>query len=228
MNLRHYCGMTVLGMLFGGCSILPKAEAPEIYLLPTTAAEVMPRQAAPAKSLRIVTPQAARALDNNRIAVLPRDHVITSYQGARWSDRAPRLLRDRLLDAFRTDGRFAAVSSDEAQLQADLELTGDLRAFQAEYVHGAPVVVIRYDAQLVAGSSRKILATRRFDVRQPVAGKEVPQVVTAFGQATDRLAAQVITWVATSANEAGRAGTRRKDLPGPAFQRFPEDRLSRP
>ena len=130
--------------------------------------------------------------------------MITSYHGARWSDRAPRLLRDRLLDAFRTDGRFAAVSSDDAQLRADLELTGDLRAFQSEYVQGGPVVVIRYDVQLVQGRSQKILATRRFDIRQPVNGKEVSQVVTAFGQATDELAAQMISWVTTSETQTGR------------------------
>ena len=201
MNLRHGCVVIALGVLLGSCSILPRSEAPNVYLLPATPVEPTTQQAVRYQSLRIVTPDAARPLDSTRIAVLPEGNIITSYQGARWSDSAPRLLRDRLLDAFRTDGRFAALSSDDAQLQADLELTGDLRAFQSEYVHGVPVVVIRYDAQLVQRRSQKIMAARRFDIRQPVAGKEVPQVVTAFGQATDQLAAQVISWVTT--NEPG-------------------------
>ena len=201
MNLHHGCVVIALGMLLGSCSILPRSEAPNVYLLPATSVEVTTHQAVRSESLRIVTPDAARPLDSTRIAVLPEGNIITSYQGARWSDSAPRLLRDRLLDAFRTDGRFAALSSDDAQLQADLELTGDLRAFQSEYVHGGPVVVIRYDAQLVQGRSQKIIATRRFDIRQPVVGKEVPQVVTAFGQATDQLAAQVVSWV--TINETG-------------------------
>ena len=199
MNLRHDCVVIALGVLLGGCSILPKSEAPNIYLLPATPVAASAHQAVLQESLRIVTPQASSSLDSSHIAVMPQHNVITSYAGARWSDRAPRLVRDRLLDAFRTDGRFAALSSDEAQLQADLELTGDLRAFQSEYVQGVPVVVIRYDAQLVQGRSQKILATHRFDIRQPVAGKEVPQVVIAFGQATDQLAAQVISWVTASA-----------------------------
>lgn len=199
MNLRHHCAVIALGLLLGGCSILPRSEAPEIYLLPATSAQATAHPETLPESLRIVTPQTSRALDSNRIAVVPQGNLITTYQGARWSDRAPRLLRDRLLDAFRADGRFAAVSSAEAQLQTDLELTGDLRAFQTEYVQGKPVVVIRYDAQLVQSRSQKIVATHRFDIRQPVAGKEVPQVVTAFGQAADQLAAEVIGWVATSA-----------------------------
>lgn len=195
MNLRHGCVVIALGMLLGSCSILPRSEAPNVYLLPATPVETTTHQAVRYESLRIVTPDAARTLDSTRIAVVPEGNIITSYQGARWSDSAPRLLRDRLLDAFRTDARFAALSSDDAQLQADLELTGDLRAFQSEYVHGVPVVVIRYDAQLVQGRSQKIMATHRFDIRQPVVGKDVPQVVTAFGLATDRLAAQVLSWV---------------------------------
>ena len=198
MSLSHYFTVVALGMLLGGCSILPKVEAPNVYLLPTTPAPATAHHSVLQESLRIATPQAAKVLDSTRIAVLPEGNVITSYQGARWSDPAPRLLRDRLLDAFRTDGRFAAVSSDDANLQADLELAGDLGAFQSEYGQGVPVVVIRYDAQLVRGSSQKIVATHRFDIRQPVAGKDVPQVVTAFGQAVDQLAAQVTAWVATT------------------------------
>lgn len=198
MNLRHYCAVITLGVLLGGCTILPKREAPNVYLLPATPAAAIPHHSVLQKSLRIATPQAARVLDSTRIAVMPEGNVITAYQGARWSDPAPRLLRDRLVDAFRADGRFAAVSSDDANLQSDLELAGDLRAFQSEYVQGVPVVVIRYDVQLVRARSKHIVAAHRFDIRQPVAGKEVPQVVTAFGQAADQLAAQVITWVATS------------------------------
>lgn len=201
MNLRDYCTVLALGVLLGGCSILPKSEAPNVYLLPAAPTIAIAHHSALQESLRIVTPQAARTLDSTRIAVLPEGNIITAYQGARWSDVAPRLLRDRLLDAFRVDGRFARVSSNDAHLQADLELTGDLRAFQSEYVQGVPVVVIRYDAQLVQSRSQKIVATRRFDIRQPVVGKEVPQVVTAFGQATDNLATQVIDWIAASATQ---------------------------
>jgi cholesterol transport system auxiliary component len=199
MNLRHNSAAFALGMLLGGCSLLPRVEAPNVYLLPATPPLAAAQHPAQQGSLRVVTPQASRTLDSTRIAVSPQGNTITSYEGARWSDPAPRLLRDRLMEAFRADGRFAAVSSNDAQLHAELELTGDLRAFQSEYVEGMPVVVVSYDAQLVRSRSQKIVATRRFDIRQPVAGKEVPQVVQAFGRATDQLAAQLITWIAASA-----------------------------
>jgi cholesterol transport system auxiliary component len=206
MSPRPRLAAFALAVLLGGCSVLPRAESPDIYLLPGAAAAPAPASAsAPATrgALRVDTPQAGRALDSSRIAVIPAGNVITVYQGARWSDRAPRLLRDRLIDAFRANARFTAVSSDDANFQTDLELAGDLRAFQAEYAAGTPVVVIRYDAQLVQPHAQKILATRQFEVHQPVAGKAVPQVVVAFGQAADALAAQVVDWV-----NAARSGEK--------------------
>jgi cholesterol transport system auxiliary component len=206
MSTRPRLAAFALAVLLGGCSVLPRAESPDIYLLPGAPAASAPAGASTPASrgtLRVDTPQAGRALDSSRIAVIPEGNVITVYQGARWSDRAPRLLRDRLIDAFRASSRYAAVSSDDANFQADLELAGDLRAFQAEYATGTPVVVIRYDAQLVQPHSQKVLATRQFEIHQAVAGKAVPQVVVAFGQAADALAAQVVDWV-----NAARSGEK--------------------
>jgi cholesterol transport system auxiliary component len=207
MSLRPRFASVILAVLLGGCSVLPRAESPDIYLLPGAPAATAPAHAVATASLtgslRVDTPQAGHTLDSARIAVVPASNVITVYQGARWSDRAPRLLRDRLIDAFRASARYAAVSSDDANLRSDLELTGDLRAFQTEYMAGKPVVVIRYDAQLVQPHTQAILATRQFDIHQAVAGKAVAQVVVAFGQAADALATQIVDWV-----NAARSGKR--------------------
>ncbi len=189
----------LLGLLvgLGACSVLPPAESPDVYRLPAVATVAASNAAIPTISLRVDTPQAGPTLDTTRIAVAPASDIITAYQGARWSDRAPRLLRDRLIDGLRASGRYVAVGSDEASLPADIELAGDLRAFQAEYEDGRPVVAIIYDAQLVQLGSRSVLASQRFEIRRPVSGTAVPQVVTAFGEAADQLTIEVADWVAT-------------------------------
>jgi len=179
--------------LLTACSVLPKSEPQSTYRLP---AAPLPRAQAQAVSwtLRINTPQAERMIDSSRIAVLPEGDVISVYKGARWSDNATRLLRNRWVDAFRDDGRVAGLSSDEDSLQADYSLAGDLRAFQSEYQGGQPVIVIRFDARLVQNNGLRIVAARRFEVTQPASGTAVPQVVSAFGQASDTLASQLVTW----------------------------------
>ncbi len=180
-------------MLLGACSIFPKPEPQEIYRLPST--PLPHADAQPVNwSLRVDTPQGGRMIDSARIAVLPQGDVVTVYRGARWSDPATTLLRNRLIDAFHDDGRIAALSSDDSSLQADYILTGDMRAFQTEYQGDHPVVVIRFDARLISNAGLRIVATHRFEVTQPVNGSAVPQVVTAFGQASDALAAQLVSW----------------------------------
>jgi len=186
--------------LLAGCSVLPKAETPSIYRLP---ASPLPHAQGNAVrwSLRINTPQAGRMIDSPRIVVLPAGDVVSVYQGARWSDSGTVLFRNRLVDAFRDDGRVSALSNDDAALQADMSLTGNLSAFQSEYRNGQPTVVIRYDAQLVRTNGMRIVAARSFEVAEPVNGKAVPDVVAAFGRAGDTLAAQVVDWVGSVNDE---------------------------
>ncbi|MNO73858.1 hypothetical protein D3C76_648340 [compost metagenome] len=186
-------GSCAVFSLLAACSILPEAENPDVYRLPAAPASAS-RAPAVDWSLRVVTPKASLALDRPRIAVVPEGNLLSSYQGARWSNPAPVLLRDRLVDAFLADGRIKALSSDDYNLQADLELAGDLRAFQSEYRGDKPEIVIRLDARLVQAATQRIVAVRSFAVIQPVDGSQVPQVVEAFGKAGDQLAAQVVDW----------------------------------
>lgn len=197
--IRARLAAPLLLALLTACSILPKAETPRIYTLPAAPGG---RPSAPAQTnwaLRITAPNAPRALDNSRIAVVPESNTITVYGGARWADTSPHLFRERLADAFRDSGRVAAISTDDSNLAADYELGGGLSAFQTEYVGGKPEVVIRYDAVLANTRRHQIVGSRRFEVHEPVDGKEVPQVVEAFGRAMNKVSADVVGWALETA-----------------------------
>ena len=188
--------------LLSACSILPRAETPKIYTLPA-APGARPAAAVPVTwALRVAAPSAPRSLDNVRIAVVPDSNQITVYAGARWNDNTTKLFRDRLADAFRDSGRIPALSTDENNLGADFELGGSLAAFQTEYVSGKPEVVIRYDAVLASTRKHQIVGGRRFEVHEPVAGKDVPQVVDAFGRAMDKVSREVVGWTLETGSAA--------------------------
>lgn len=195
MKALAAAGALLLTGLLSACSILPAGEALNVYLLPSNlpvrAADVQPVD----WSLRVNRPQSSQLLDSPRIAVLPEGDLISAYQGARWSDRAPALVRDRLIGALLDDRRISAVSSDDSRLQADLELSSDLRAFQSEYRNGRPEVHILLDARLVQAGNQRILASRRFEVRQIAGDPAVESVVKAFGEANDQLSRQLMDWV---------------------------------
>ncbi|WP_046381530.1 ABC-type transport auxiliary lipoprotein family protein [Pseudomonas veronii] len=186
--------------LVSACSILPSPNPSDVYRLASAPATT---QAAPVVwSLRVTKPQTSEFLDSSRIAVVPQGDLISSYANSRWSDPAPVLLRNRFMDGFQRDGRVTLLSSDETNLQADYELGGQLQAFQSEYRGNAVEVVIRLDARLVRGSDQRIIASRRFEVRQPVGDNKVPAVVAGFGQAGDQLNKQVVDWVVAQGNTA--------------------------
>ncbi|NLT86740.1 MAG: ABC transporter [Pseudomonas lactis] len=186
--------------LVSACSILPKPDPSDVYRLASTQPA---SQGTPVSwSLRVTKPQTSEFLDSPRIAVVPDGNLISNYANSRWSDPAPVLLRNRLLDGFQRDGRVTLLSTDETNLQADYELGGQLQAFQSEYRGKAVEVVIRLDARLVRGRDQRIIASRRFEVRQPVSDTQVPAVVAAFGQAGDQLNKQVVDWVVSQGNTA--------------------------
>lgn len=197
MSLRHSLSrFALLGLfsLLAACSVLPASETLRIFLLPTTPVEPQAGEPIRQQALRINTPQASRILSSQRIAVVPQGNEISAYGGARWSDAAPVLLRDRLIEAFQRDGRMPSVSNEDVNLYADYSLHSDLRAFQSVYVDGKPVVLITLDARLVDRNTQHTLANRRFEVRQPASDTAVEQVVEAFGKAGDRLSREVVDW----------------------------------
>ncbi|MBC3250847.1 membrane integrity-associated transporter subunit PqiC [Serratia fonticola] len=195
LKLRQMLRLLVLAavMPLAACTILPPSPVQQVFLLPALPTAVDGGLASK-QTVRIVQPNSNQFLNGTRIAVQPQGSEITSFSGSRWSDPAPLLLRNRLIQEFRTNGHFRSVSSDDDNLQADLELGGDLVSFQGVYNGQQGEVVIRFDARLVRTSDREAIANRSFVVREPIQGTSMDNVVQAFGLASDKLAAQTLAW----------------------------------
>ncbi|MDU9407281.1 ABC-type transport auxiliary lipoprotein family protein [Pseudomonas sp. zfem001] len=188
--------------LLSACSILPQSEPLDIYLLPGA---TLPAQTQRVDwSLRVNSPVSNQLLDGTRIVVLPEPGRVNTYQGVRWSERTPQLLRGRLLDAFQDDGRVQALSNEEQRLQADLELVSDLRSFHSQYRDGVAEALIQLDVRLVDGRDQRILASRRFRVSQPASDTSIAAVVKAFGQAGDRLSRELVDWTLAEGQRSRR------------------------
>ncbi|PMR77469.1 ABC-type transport auxiliary lipoprotein family protein [Billgrantia endophytica] len=184
-----------LGLLTA-CALVPERDPMSLYSLPSTPLPTASsgETGSLERTLRLATPRAGGLLDGSRIVVVPAPNQPQVYQGVRWSDASPVLLRDRLIDAFQEDGRVSRLVHADTPLSADLELTSDLRAFQSEYRNGHPEVVIRLDARLVDASSQQLVASRRFTHRRSADDTTIPAVVDAFGTAADQLSRELVDW----------------------------------
>ncbi|MEH6564145.1 MAG: ABC-type transport auxiliary lipoprotein family protein [Halopseudomonas sp.] len=179
--------------LASACSVLPEAEPITFYNLPSP--QLAPSQTQPLQlSLRIITPDASYALQAPRIMVSPDENTVNSYQGARWTDPNPALLREHLIQAFQQDGSFRTVSNDTQALEADVHLYSDLRQFQTVYRNGNPEIAITMDAKLVDPATRQVISGKHFQVTRQLDSPQVPAVVEGLGQASDELAGELISW----------------------------------
>ncbi|MDR1855296.1 MAG: ABC-type transport auxiliary lipoprotein family protein [Azoarcus sp.] len=201
---RHGLAAALCALLATACSVLPAPEPLDVYLLPATNKAATDASAPRAWSLRIARPDASGQLVGQRILVVPEPNRMSVYKGASWHEPTPLLVRNRIFDAFRADGRVSALSTEEMRTFADFELASDLSAFHSEYRAGtkSPDAVIRLDTRLVDTASRRIVASRVFEARQNAADTSVAAVVTAFGAAADRLAAELVAWAVTQADTA--------------------------
>ncbi|ODT80140.1 MAG: hypothetical protein ABS69_06775 [Nitrosomonadales bacterium SCN 54-20] len=196
LHLLRRFGIAVAVLLFvSACSILPATENLEIYQLPAAEPPSYSSGDSLPWTLRLATPYSSYITDSPRVLALRQGNQLSSYKGIRWSDPAPVLLRNRLAAAFRADGRFNSVSNGSSNnLATDLELGGDLSAFQVEYTNGGPQATIRFYATLSQPLRNRIVAARGFEVSEPVQSRGTSEIITAFGLGADRLAAEIIDW----------------------------------
>lgn len=162
-------------------------------------------------SLTVGATAGIEALDSSRIAVRPRPNELLSYKGAVWADTAPDLLRAKIVAAFEDSGRIPSVNrwGGGGGDRSDLSLVLEVRAFETDYASGRPEAVVEVQARLLHRRGGGI-ATRRFRHAVPGTTAEIPDMVTAFGEAMSALSGEVVGWTLVEGQRLRNenAGTR--------------------
>lgn len=192
-------GLLVLMWLLGGagCSVLPPAEPVSLYRLPPATLAGGDNEVL-LNGLRLARPQATGVLNGNRLLVLTGQQSYQAYGGVRWAAPLPVLWQDWLLDALWQNGHLGGLSREEEGIAAEWELSGTLRAFEVDLGAGRQQAVIRFDAQLLRTRDRHLVASRRFEQREPVENLNADTVVMAMGRAADRLVLALSQWLLDS------------------------------
>jgi cholesterol transport system auxiliary component len=144
--------------------------------------------------LIVETPLASNTLDTARIVVMPTPGVLEVFPGARWSDTAPSLLRNLVVQGFEQSGRIIGVGSAASGMRADYALAIELRDFQLEVNGGAAHAAIRFQARLLDYTSNRVLASRAFAVEAPAAGIDAASAFAAFEAGLNTVVSAVVEW----------------------------------
>jgi cholesterol transport system auxiliary component len=192
--VKSIAGATALALSLAGCSALGlgSKEAPPAFDLSTPPAR--PHIGAIRGQLVIPEPTAGSVLDTERIVVRPEPGQVATLGGAQWSERLPRLLQARVLQAFENSGRLRAVGRPGEGIAGDDQLLLDVRAFQLT-VMPSPVGEVEIAAKIVDNQSGRIIAGRIFRATRPAAGTDGPQAVAAIDAAFRDVTVQLMRWV---------------------------------
>lgn len=202
---RAFAALALL-LAVSGCSVLPDNRE-ELSIWTVDAVPAAPAGAPVAWQLAVDEPGAIEPLAGARIVLSPAAGEFGVYRGARWSERAPRMLQTLVLRALEDSGRIQGVGRANAGVRADYRLLLDLRAFHVD--GGARgTATVAFSARLLRWPEGAVVAARTFEAGAPVEGGGIAAVVAAFRAASAEAVPAAAEWVLAEgeADHARRAG----------------------
>jgi cholesterol transport system auxiliary component len=165
-------------------------EAPDLYRLAAPAASGGGAGPSLAQAITVARPRSVSSLDTDRIAVTTPGHGFDYLAGARWSDTAPQMVQQLLVDTLMAEGRFATAVAAPSRVPTDLLLEVELRHFEAVYasVGEPPRILVQLQANLV--DVRRGTRVASFDSRAEATAtrNDRTAVIAAFEDAALRAA----------------------------------------
>lgn len=194
--------LAVLAVTAAGCGgLLPTPPQRQLYRV--TAVTRFPTDLPSARGPVLIVGSVAApgGIDTARIALSHTPVSIDYYGGAEWTDRAPTLVHDALIDSLENSGAFAAVAADSLSISGNYRLEPELRDFEAVYdsPNGPPRAQVAIMLKLVRLPAQTIVAQTLLRDQEPAAANAIPQVVAAINTALDKVLQQAVTWTASNA-----------------------------
>jgi len=134
-------------------------------------------------------------VDSHKILFTGIEGEVGNYQYANWVDSPARALTDSLLLSLDRSKLFQFVSRTTSGAIFDYQLNGDLIDFSHETAPNKLSTHIVFRGEIVDLRTRLVIATKLFELSEPVTQNNVNGAVFAFNLASQKLISQIIAWV---------------------------------
>lgn len=182
-------------MLLAGCSILGGTQEATTTYAPDPRIVADPAWPVVSWQLEIAHPDAARAIDSQRIAVRPIAGELEVYKGANWAKAPSDQVEDTVLHALEDSQKIAAVARKGNGIAADYSLLMELRRYDADYAgHAVPAATIEVNAKLLHSPDQDIVASHTFLQAIPAAATDTASVAQAFDTALGNIGHDIAGW----------------------------------
>ena len=192
------CAAAILlasGFLSGCSSLGGTNKALDTYDLAVPSVEKAGKRKAGIQIL-IAEPQALKILDSESIVVRNGQSSVAYLDGAQWSDRLPKMVQARLVQAFENSNRFGGVGRPGEGLAIDYQIITDIRSFEIDSTGGSRAVV-EISAKLLNDKNGVIGTSKLFTATVPATSGS-GQFVNALDAAFDKVASEIVAWAAAN------------------------------
>ncbi|MFC3164310.1 ABC-type transport auxiliary lipoprotein family protein [Ciceribacter thiooxidans] len=185
--------LPLMGAGLAGCGTAPAKN--DTFDL-TVAANVETKAQAKKRQILIADPSALKALDSEQIMVRVSPSEIQYLAKSQWSDRLPRMVQSKLVEAFENTGRIGGVGKPGQGLAIDYQLVSDIRAFEIDTT-GSDRAVVEISLKLVDDRNGTVRAQRVFSASAPAVGASSTSYVRALDRAFAVVTGEMVTWTLT-------------------------------
>jgi cholesterol transport system auxiliary component len=181
--------LPLLGAILAGCGGGAKNDTFDLSVSP---APVTQARSLKGRQLLVAEPTALKALDSENIVVRLSNSEVQYLANSQWSDRLPRMVQSKLVEAFQDTGRLGGVGRPGQGLAIDYQVVTDIRAFEVDTKNN--VANIEISVQLLNDRNGTVRAQDVFRASARVSGTGNANFVKALDSAFAAASREIVAW----------------------------------
>jgi cholesterol transport system auxiliary component len=186
--LKTAITLPLLALVLAGCGTSAKNDTFDL-----SASVNADGPSAKGRQILVAQPTALRALDSEQIVIRVSPSEIQYLSRAQWSDKLPRMVQSKLVEAFENSGKLGGVGVPGQGLAIDYQVVSDIRSFEIDTAGGSQAVV-EISAKILNDRSGSVRAQKVFRQAVPAAGGSNEAFVKSLDRAFSTVTAQIVDW----------------------------------
>jgi cholesterol transport system auxiliary component len=186
--LKTAITLPLLALVLAGCGTSAKNDTFDL-----SASVNANGPSAKGRQILVAQPTALRALDSEQIVIRVSPSEIQYLSRAQWSDKLPRMVQSKLVEAFENSGKLGGVGVPGQGLAIDYQVVSDIRSFEIDTAGGSQAVV-EISAKILNDRSGSVRAQKVFRQAVPAAGGSNEAFVKSLDRAFSTVTAQIVDW----------------------------------
>ncbi len=180
--------LPMLGAALAGCG----GAKNDTFDLSVSQATVTQAPSLRSRQLLVAEPTALKALDSENIVVRLSGSEVQYLANSQWSDRLPRMVQSKLVEAFEDTGRLGGVGRPGQGLAIDYQVVSDIRAFEIDTKNN--VANVEISVKLLNDRNGTVRAQEVFRSSARVTGTGSANFVKAMDAAFSAASRDIVAW----------------------------------